>query len=140
MRVIVVIMATILAAVGEARRVALKREKVRELLFAGGPFRRVIKSCYQHIPGRARCYPDSLEELPTDPRCPSKGRHLKKGYQDPISGSMKWGLAEGPARIVWQHSLSEEEPLKKKNFSLVDRNIYGQTKFEDGVFIFALGK
>ena len=76
---------------------ALKREKEKEgeLLFVGDQFRRAIRLCYEHTPGRGRRYPERLEALLMDPRHPSTQRYPRKIYPDPVSGSAKWGWSKG---------------------------------------------
>lgn len=139
--VIIAIMGTVLGIAGEVWHVALKREKERELLFVGDQFRRAIKLYFEHTPSQGRRYPESLEDLLRDPRYPSTQRYLRKIYPDPISGSNEWGLVKGPTgEIVGVHSLSEQEPIKKSNFSLVDKNFEGRTKYMDWVFMHVPGR
>lgn len=141
MLAIVVIMTTVLSTAGEVWHVASKREKEQQLLFAGDQFRNAIKSFYQNSPGRSHRYPENLEDLLKDPRYPTTQRHLRKIYPDPISNSTKWGVVKGPAgEILGVYSLSEEEPLKKGNFSVADRSFEGQMKYKDWVFMFIPGK
>ncbi len=141
MLALVVIMGTMLGAAGEVWHIASKRDKEQELLFVGDQFRNAIKSYYQHSPGRSHRYPEALEDLLKDPRYPSTQRYLRKIYPDPVTGTLKWGLAKGPAgEILGVYSLSEEEPLKKSNFSVVDRSFEGQTKYKGWVFVFIPGK
>lgn len=133
---IVAIMGIALAVTGEVWHIALKREKERELLFVGNQFRRAINSYYAHTPVSGRRQLNSLEELLRDPRHPSIQRHLRKIYADPISGRAEWGLVKGESgEIFGVHSLSEEEPLKKRNFSFEDKNFEGKMKYADWVFM-----
>lgn len=138
---IIAIMGIVLGAAGEVWHMALKREKERELLFVGDQFRRAIRLYYEHTPGQGRRYPESLKDLLSDPRYPSTRRYLRKIYTDPVSGSTEWGLVKGPAgEIIGVHSLSEDEPIKKSNFSLVDKKFEGRTKYTDWVFMYMPGK
>src|SRR5690606_33668362 len=68
--VLVALMGVALAAAGQVWHTAQQREKERELLFAGGQFRRAIAQFYANTPGKARRYPLHLEELLQDPRHP----------------------------------------------------------------------
>jgi hypothetical protein len=57
-------------------------------------------------------------------------------YADPMTGSTEWGLVKGPAgEIYGVYSLSSDEPLKKSNFALADRNFEGAAKYSDWVFM-----
>lgn len=133
--VIIAIMGVVLGAAGDVWRMTMKREKEQELLFVGNQFRRAIELYYEHAPEQGRRYPGSLEDLLMDPRYPSIQRYLRKIYPDPVSGSDKWGLVKGPTgEILGVYSLSEDEPVKKMNFNLVDKQFEGQTKYTGWVF------
>jgi type II secretory pathway pseudopilin PulG len=133
---VVAAMGIVLATAGEVWYMALKREKEQELLFVGEQFRRAFNLYDLHTPGNARRNPLALEELLKDPRYPGIQRYLRKIYVDPITGSTRWGLIKGPdGEIFGVHSLSEDEPLKKSGFSLVDAKFEGRTKYSDWVFM-----
>ena len=133
--IIIAIMGVVMGTAGEVWHMALKREKEQELLFAWDQFRHAIKLYYEHTLGQGRRYPASLEDLLMDPRYPSTQRYLRKIYIDPVRGSTEWGLVKGPAgEIFGVYSLSEEEPVKKSNFKLADKDFEGRTKYTDWVF------
>lgn len=116
-----------------------KREKEDELLFVGDQFRRALRLYYANSPGGAR-YPRQLEDLLKDPRYPNVRRYLRKIYRDPITGSAEWGLLKGPGDLITGvYSLSEEEPLKKTEFRLVDRSFEDKTKYTEWVFVPRIG-
>lgn len=134
--VIVAVMGLALAGAGEVWHMAQKREKERELLFAGNQFRQALNGYYENTPSRERRYPLSLEELLKDPRYPSTQRYLRRIYRDPVTGDTAWGLIKGPdGEIYGVHSLSEDEPLKQGNFDLADRNFEGKKKYAEWVFM-----
>lgn len=125
-----------LATAGEVWHLAQQREKEQELLFVGHQFRRAIAQYYEHAPDPGHRYPKSLEELLKDPRYPATQRYLRRIYPDPVRGGTEWGLVKGPeGEIYGVHSLSEEEPLKKSNFSVVDKVFEGKTKYAEWVFL-----
>lgn len=129
-------MGMVLATAGEVWHLAQQREKELELLFVGHQFRRAIAQYYEHAPDPNRRYPTSLDALLKDPRYPSTQRYLRRIYADPVGGGKEWGLVKGPAgEIYGVHSLSEEEPVKKSNFSVVDKNFEGKTKYSEWVFV-----
>lgn len=139
--IVVVIMGVLLMSAGEVWHTAQRREKEKELLFIGNQFRQAIDGYYQNTPGQERPYPLNLEALLKDPRHPSTQRYLRKLYRDPVSGSEQWGLVRGPdGEIYGVYSLSEEEPIKKGNFSLADRNFEGKTKYAEWVFMHVPGQ
>ncbi|MFA5240740.1 MAG: type II secretion system protein [Sulfuricella sp.] len=138
---VIAAMGFVLATAGEVWHMVLKREKEQELLFAGDQFRRAFNLYNLHTPGNARRFPLSLDELLKDPRHPGVKRYLRKIYADPITGSSQWGLIKGPnGEIFGVHSLSEEEPLKKSGFRLVDAKFEGRAKYSEWVFMYDQGQ
>jgi type II secretory pathway pseudopilin PulG len=138
---VIAAMGFVLATAGEIWHMALKREKEQELLFVGDQFRRAFNLYNQHTPGNARRFPLSLDELLKDPRYPGVKRYLRKIYADPVTGGSRWGLIKGPnGEIFGVHSLSEEEPVKKSGFSLVDAKFEGRAKYSEWVFMYDQGQ
>lgn len=136
--IFIAIMGVGLAAVGEVWQLALRREREAELLFAGDQLRNAIAMYYAHAPSPVGRYPGSLEDLLKDPRYPNTVRYLRKIYPDPITNSQNWKLIKGVnGEILGVCSASEEEPLKRKNFSLADQAFDGKTKYSDWVFVVA---
>jgi type II secretory pathway pseudopilin PulG len=134
--VLVALIGLALAAGGQVWHTAQQREKEGELLFIGKQFRLALSRYAGHTPDQARRAPLTLEELLQDPRHPGIQRYLRKIYVDPMTGGTEWGLVKGPAgEIYGVHSLSGDEPLKKTNFSLADRNFEGSMKYSDWVFM-----
>lgn len=132
---VIAIMGVLLVTAAEVWHTAQRREKEQELLFVGHQFRRAIAQYYEHAPGLGRRYPMSLEELLKDPRYPETRRYLRRIYADPVGGA-EWGLVKGPGgEIYGVHSLSEEEPVKKGNFTIEDKSFEGKTKYAEWVFI-----
>ncbi len=139
--ILLLVMGVALAAGGEVWHLALKREKEQELLFVGNQFRQAIRLYYEGTPGQARRYPARLEDLLADPRYPSTRRYLRKIYADPVTGTMTWGLVKGPSgEILGIHSLSKKEPVKKTNFSSVDKQFENKKMYADWVFMYAPGQ
>lgn len=133
---LVAAMGATLATAGEVWQLAQQREKEQELLFAGHQFRHAIAQYYKHAPDPGRRYPQSLEALLKDPRYPAIRRYLRRIYADPVGGGTEWGLIRGPGgEIYGVHSLSENEPVKKSNFSLEDKEFEGKTKYSEWVFV-----
>jgi type II secretory pathway pseudopilin PulG len=136
--VLVALMGIALASVGQVWHTMQQREKEQELLFIGRQFRVAIKRFVDHAPPQARRYPVSLEELLKDPRYPGTQRYLRTIYRDPMTGKEEWGLITAPSgEIYGVHSLSENEPLKKGNFGLADKNFEGKMKYSEWLFMYA---
>ncbi|HZV54740.1 MAG TPA: type II secretion system protein [Rhodocyclaceae bacterium] len=118
-----------------------QREKEEELLFAGDQIRLAIQQYYQKTPGKIKRYPVNLDDLLKDPRFPNTRRYLRKIPTDPMTGDVDWGLVRGPAgEIYGVHSRSEEEPIKKGNFSLEDAAFEGRKKYSEWQFLFFTGQ
>ncbi|MGA7178383.1 MAG: type II secretion system protein [Thiobacillaceae bacterium] len=134
--IMVAIMGLVLASTGEIWHTVQKREKEQELLFIGDQFRHAIRQFYRHSPAGARRYPLALEELLKDPRYPGVQRYIRKIYIDPITGTAQWGLVTGPnGQIYGVYSLSDAEPVKKKNFRSVDKGFEDKMKYSEWVFM-----
>lgn len=138
--VLVALMGIALASAGQVWHTLQKREKEQELLFIGQQFRLALKRYADHTPGKTRRAPLQLEELLQDPRHPAIQRYLRKIYLDPVTGTPEWGLITGPTGEIYGiHSLSDDEPLKKRNFGLADSHFDGSMKYSEWVFMHVPG-
>lgn len=120
----------------ELYSVTLKRERERQLLFIGHEFREAIRSYYDFGVAGAKEYPQRVEDLLKDPRSARLVRHLRRIYQDPVSGTADWGYVRVGGRIVGVHSLSEAEPLKRDGFEPDDAAFSGAARYSDWVFAY----
>lgn len=133
---LIVIMGVALASAAEVWHTVVQREKEQELLFVGDQFRRAIDQYAKHAQAGSGRFPMSLEDLLKDARYPDTRRYLRKIYNDPITGSSNWGLVKGPSgEIFGIYSLSEDEPLKKRNFSSAYASFEDKVKYSDWVFM-----
>ena len=128
----------VLAAAGSVWNTAQKRSRERELLFVGDQFRAAIRAYAQGGPGVRGQLPRTLDDLLLDPRLPGTRRHLRKIFVDPITWKTEWGLVKTPDgnAILGVYSLSEEAPLKTKNFEPADRAFEGATRYSDWKFVY----
>lgn len=139
--IIVAVMGVALALTGEVWHMAAKREKEQELLFVGNQFRHAIAQYARHAQIGSVRFPMKLEDLLQDPRTPNTQRYLRKIYNDPITGSSTWGLLKGPSgEIFGVYSLSDDEPIKKQNFSVADASFEDKKKYSDWVFMSLPGR
>ena len=129
-----------LAGAVQVWRTEVRREKEKELMFAGEQFRQAIGSYYENSPGLPKRYPDSLEKLLLDKRFPTVKRHLRKIFFDPMTNSSEWGLARQPnAGIIGVYSLSKEIPLKRANFPERYADFAEAKDYRDWKFIYLPG-
>lgn len=94
---------------------AQRREREKQLLWAGDQLRQALLAYARAGDGR---FPDRLEDLLEDPRSPAPRRFLRQLYPDPMTRDRSWGLlrnAEG--RIVGVHSRSTAVPMKTSGFA-----------------------
>lgn len=123
-----------LSATGMTWHNKIRSEKEKELLFVGGQFRKAINSYYESAPSGVNVYPATLEDMLLDRRYPVIKRHLRKIYQDPVTGSPEWGLVKQQGRIVGIYSLSTSEPIKLAGFSGDDQAFKGATSYRKWIF------
>lgn len=129
-----------LAGAVQVWRTEVRREKEKELMFAGEQFRQAIGSYYENSPGLPKRYPDSLEKLLLDKRFPTVKRHLRKIFFDPMTSSSEWGLARQPnAGIIGVYSLSKEIPLRRANFPERYADFAEAKDYRDWKFIYLPG-
>jgi type II secretory pathway pseudopilin PulG len=100
-----------LAAAGQVWSTAAQREREARLLAVGAEFQRALQSYYDASPG-VKVPPETLEALLDDRRVPVTRRHLRRIYEDPITGRREWGLVKLGGRIVGVHSLSDARPFR----------------------------
>ena len=116
-----------------------QREKEEQLLFVGDQYRRAIASYYNTIPpGSARALPSSLEVLLNDQRFPTPVQHLRRMYEDPMTGTKDWGLVSQGGGISGVYSPSEKSPFKTAGFAPMYRSFEGKTAYADWKFVVKL--
>lgn len=128
-----------LAVAADVYSVSVRRDKEKELIFAGRQMREAIGRYYESAPGAAKQYPPSLEHLLKDPRTPGIRRHLRRIYPDPMTGKAEWGLVVVAGRVVGVHSLSQDKPIKIANFEPSEAAFAGKEKYSEWVFTYPPG-
>ncbi|HEX7888789.1 MAG TPA: type II secretion system protein [Ramlibacter sp.] len=112
-----------------------QRERESELLFVGHQFREAIRLYYESSPGGAKRYPPNLQALLEDPRTPRARRHLRRIYDDPVTGKAEWGVMQAPGGgVMGVHSLSTQGPLKTAGFDAADEAFMGSRSYADWKF------
>lgn len=125
----------LLAGAGQVWQTAGKRERERELLFAGQQIRQAIIAYRDHTPGAAKEYPKTLADLLEDKRFPYTVRHLRRLYRDPIANSADWGLVKAGDGIIGVYSQSAGTPLKQGNFPPGLEAFAGRASYREWMFI-----
>lgn len=129
--VIIAIIGIVLTTVSRMHTTIVKRDKEEELLFRGDEIKDAIDSYFN----KGNTYPRNFEELMKDPRGVVSKRHLRKVYKDPITNGDWNTINDKAGRIVGVKSKSEEEPLKKSNFSEEYKMFEGKTKYSEWEFV-----
>lgn len=116
---LVVLGGSALAAAGSLWSIESKRDKEADLLFAGEQMRSAINAYWARAPaGQPHKFPASLDDLIDDRRWPTRQRHLRRLYIDPMSNSTDWGLVDAPTGgVMGVFSRSEGAPLKRGLFA-----------------------
>jgi type II secretory pathway pseudopilin PulG len=121
-------------AIGTLWHTAAVRDREVELLDIGNAYRRAIERYY--VAGQ-RQYPRTLDALVKDPRQPTTQRYIRRLYPDPMTSDGEWGIVKAPdGGIMGVHSKSEEEPRKKANFLLRDRDFQAAKTYADWKFVY----
>ena len=123
-----------LAGTGALWQMEARREKEKELLFAGEAYRQAIASYYRHSPGEAQ-FPSRLADLMLDPRFPMPVRHLRRLYPDPMMSDGQWTLIRRDGRIVGVASQSPEMPIKIAGFAPQQAAFEGAGRYADWQFV-----
>ncbi|MEH6483178.1 MAG: type II secretion system protein [Pseudomonas sp.] len=132
---LIVLMGTALAGAGQLWSTTSQRLREQDLLWVGSQYAQALRHYYQVSPGVAQ-YPQTLDELIEDPRFPSRQRHLRKLYADPITGSNDWGLIQSfDGRIAGVYSRSEQAPMKQAQFPAQWVDFEGMKHYSDWQFV-----
>jgi type II secretory pathway pseudopilin PulG len=124
-----------LALAGVLWHTAARRANEQQLLFAGGAIRDAIVHYYRRSPGGIREFPRNLQDLVEDRRYITVERHLRRIYEDPLTGKRDWGLITNEhGRIVGIYSQSREAPLKRDNFPQIFAAFAGARLYSDWRF------
>lgn len=128
--VMAVVMGLAAGLAGQTWRSTMQRAREAELLWRGQQYQQAISSYYK----TRKAFPATLEDLVRDPNSPNKVRHLRKLYDDPMTGK-RWEPVTDPAkRIIGVRSSSDLEPFQKDGFpegldKLRSKNSYLEWEF-----------
>lgn len=125
---------------GQSLGALLQREREAELLWRGLQYRQAIASYYQVKHGAQQMYPPSLDDLVRDPRFPGVVRHLRRLYEDPMTGQ-EWELVKDPAeKIIGVRSTSDLVPFQQGGFPYGLETLEGKGSYREWEFVFTPAK
>jgi type II secretory pathway pseudopilin PulG len=130
----VVVMGVALSAVGVVWRTQAQREREQELLFIGHDFERAIASYYK---AGGHQYPQEIADLLDDKRGPVPLHHLRRFYNDPMTGAQDWNIIRVDMMgITGIASSSKDAPIKKDGFNKDEDAFKDATSYGDWQFVY----
>ncbi len=141
MLIIIAIISLSAAATVQIGAIMQRRQMEDQLLFIGLQYKRAIRSYFESAPpGAAATAPARLEDLLRDPRFPQAKRHLRKLYEDPMTGKTDWVLIRSTdgQGILGLHSRSKEIPIRMDNFPEEFFHFKGKKRYADWVFVYGV--
>jgi type II secretory pathway pseudopilin PulG len=129
----VVIMGVALSAVGVVWRTQAQREREQELLFIGHDFERAVGSYYK----AGHAYPQEIDDLLEDKRGPEPVHHLRRFYNDPMTGAQDWNIIRvNMLGITGIASSSKLAPIKTAGFNKDEDAFKDATSYGDWQFVY----
>jgi len=121
---------------GQSWRSMVQRSKEADLLWCGEQYRQAIRSYYQVKQGPRNMYPAKLEELLQDSRFPQPVRHLRRLYDDPMTGE-SWELIRAPqGGIAGVRSSSTLKPFRQDGFPKEQEAFAKKDSYREWEFIY----
>jgi type II secretory pathway pseudopilin PulG len=114
--IMVLIAALSLLFVTASVRQDRQRLRETELLFIGSQFTSALEAYAKPIDAAGVQFPGDLNDLLLDTRSGVERRHLRRIYDDPMTGKNQWGLVRDERGIVGIHSMSKTSPLRRAGF------------------------
>lgn len=121
---------------GNSWKNIVQREREEELYFRGDQYQKAIAS-YHNAGG---VYPKQLEELIEDRRALFVRRHLRRLYDDPMTGGPFEVVRDTTGRIHGVYSSSDARPFRKGGFPPEYEDFSKATSYQDWKFVFEPGK
>ena len=131
----IVVLGVALSAVGVVWRTQAQREREQELLFIGHDFERAIASYYK---AGGHQFPQEIGDLLDDKRGPQPAHHLRRFYNDPMTGAQDWSIIRVDMQgITGIASSSKEAPIKKAGFKKDEEDAFKDaTSYSDWQFVY----
>ncbi len=134
---ILMIMGIMLGMMGESWSMIMRRDREEELLFRGKQIKSAIERFNNNNPkfGQGIGGVRGLDSLMKDYRTLETNRYLRKEWKDPLTGK-DWQFLKDPIKgIIGVASSSDQEPLKKANFTEEFKDFAGKDKYSAWQFV-----
>lgn len=128
----IVILGLAAGMAGQTWSSVMQREREAELLWRGQQYRQAIASYYQE----RQAFPTTLEHLLKDPFSAGVVRHLRKLYEDPLTGDPWEPIIDPQKRIIGVRSISTLEPFQKDGFPEGLDKFVGKKSYREWEFVF----
>jgi type II secretory pathway pseudopilin PulG len=135
--VMVVILGLAAGMAGQSWRSTMQRAREAELLWRGQQYQQAIASYYAVKHGPQQTLPAKLEDLVRDPRFPNVVRHIRRVYNDPMTGEDLELLTDPSGRIVGVRSSSDLKPFQQDGFPKELDKLRGRSSYREWEFEFA---
>ena len=131
--VAVMVLGVALSAVGVVWRTQAQREREQELLFIGHDFERAIASYYR----AGHQFPQEIADLLEDKRGLKPLHHLRRYFNDPMTGAQDWTLIRADLQgIIGIASSSALAPIKKDGFRTSEGAFNEANSYADWQFVY----
>lgn len=134
--VMVVILGLAAGMAGQSWRNTMQKAREAELLWRGQQYQQAIASYYGVRHGPQQMLPAKLEDLLRDPRFPNVVRHLRKIYDDPMTGEALELITDPAERIIGVRSSSDLEPFRQDGFPKSLEKLQGKSSYQEWEFVF----
>jgi type II secretory pathway pseudopilin PulG len=120
---------------GQALKDFVQREREEELLWRGQQYRQAIAS-YVNAKGAASPFPAKLEDLLKDPRSPGVVKHLRRLYDDPMTGQPWEPVKDANNRISGVRSTSSLKPFRQVGFPEGLEDFEAKNSYQEWQFVY----
>lgn len=121
---------------GQSWRSVVQRAKEDELLWRGQQYRSAIESYFQTRQGVRNMFPRKLQDLVSDNRFPEPARHLRRLYDDPMTGE-EWAIIKAPdGGIAGVRSTSNLRPFRQEGFPEGLESLANGDRYRDWEFVY----
>jgi type II secretory pathway pseudopilin PulG len=132
--IVVLVAALSLLIVAASARQDRQRLRETELLFIGAQFAHAIESYAKPIDAAGIQFPNDLKDLLLDTRSGVERRHLRRIYDDPMTGTNAWGVVRDQRGIIGIHSTSQTPPLRRAGFANAQEFFKNAKGYHEWVF------
>ena len=138
--VMVVILGLAAGMAGQSWRSTMQRAREAELLWRGQQYQQAIASYYAVKHGPQQMLPAKLDDLVRDPRFPNVVRHIRRVYNDPMTGEDLELVTDPSGRVVGVRSRSDLKPFQQDGFPEELDKLRGMSTYREWEFVFVPAK